>query len=323
MQTSALSSRELQLLNITNLVQAFKTDPDLALIEQEKVPEIMQTIYAVSGCDYVSFFSGLGKATFLRYFFQYASFITAGSSYHSSTAGTLADTDLDSNYELGYLAFLRLVGTVYFKKYSTGFDTRSPVSHFMRFSTEPREQQHSKWIESIRETIWVRTKSEREMVPSDDALMLHWKRSCWVIHMWSQANRAQQVFKPLAGNGWEMVDGEIQVVWDSDENIEEVRSRVKLLTTGCKCVTGCDTNRCGCRKNGKSCSAGCHCKNCLNVSAAVPMDTSPPDKQMSIAAISEQVSAESRETEDTADWISHVAENDTSYNSGTDSEEET
>ena len=62
----------------------------------------------VCGLKDVSFFSGLGKATFLHYFFQYASFITAGSSHHPTTAGTLADTDLDSNYELGYLAFLRL-----------------------------------------------------------------------------------------------------------------------------------------------------------------------------------------------------------------------
>ena len=116
MQISALNSRELQLVNITNLVQAFKADPDLALLEQDKIPEIMQTVYAVSGCDYISVFSGLGKATFLRYFFQYASFITAGSSHHSSTAGTLADIHLDSNYESGYLAFLRLVGTIYLKK---------------------------------------------------------------------------------------------------------------------------------------------------------------------------------------------------------------
>lgn len=48
MQISALSSRELQLLNITNLVQAFKTDPDLALIEEEKAPKIMQTIVSKS-----------------------------------------------------------------------------------------------------------------------------------------------------------------------------------------------------------------------------------------------------------------------------------
>ena len=322
MQISALSSRELQLLNITNLVQAFKTDPDLALLDQEKLPAIMQRVYAVSGCDYVSFFSGLGKATFLRYFFQYATFITAGSSHHLSTEGTLADTDLDSNYELDYLAFLRLVGTIYFKKYNTGFDTSSPFTHFMRFSTEPTTnelQHHNKWIENIRETTWVRTKSEREMVPSNDALMLHWKRSCWVIQMWSQANHAQQVFKPLTGNGWEVQDGEIKVVWDSEKNIDHVRSRVKILTTGCKCITGCETNRCGCKKNGKSCSAGCNCKNCLNVNATIPTDTSTSDQKMSITAISEQVSVEPIDTEDTMDWI--TTEDEAPCDSDTDNDD--
>jgi hypothetical protein len=88
MQISALSSKELQLVSITNLVQPFKTDPDLALLEQEKVPEIMQTVYAVSGCDY-SFLQRTRKSYVPALFFQYASFITAGSSYHSSTVGTL------------------------------------------------------------------------------------------------------------------------------------------------------------------------------------------------------------------------------------------
>ena len=158
------------------------------------------------------------------------------------------------------------------KKYSTGFDTCSPLSHHMKFSTESREE-HSKWIESTRETIWVWTKSECEMVPSNDALMLHWKWYCWVIHIWREANRGQQVFKPLAGNGWEIVNSEIQVVWDSQENIEDVRSSVEQLT-GCQCVTDCDTNRYGCRKNGKLYSAGCNCKICQNTSAALPTNTS-------------------------------------------------
>ena len=34
--------------------------------------------FVVSGCDYVTFFSQLGKAIFMRYFFRYASFISAG-----------------------------------------------------------------------------------------------------------------------------------------------------------------------------------------------------------------------------------------------------
>ena len=79
-------------------------------------------------------------------------------------------------------------------------------------------------------------KSEREMVPSDEALMLHWKRSCWMLQMWNQANRTHQIFKPLAGNGWKVQDGELQVVWDSEQNMDAFRNRVKQLTTGCKCV---------------------------------------------------------------------------------------
>ena len=316
MQTSALSSRELQVLIVTHLVWAFLTNLDLALIDQNKLHTIMQTVYAVSGCDYVSFFSGLGKATFLRYFLQYATFITAGSSHNQSTAGTLADTDLDSNYELGYLAFLRLIGMVYFKKCSTGFDTNSPVTHFMSFASQPK--QHTK---CIRETIWVRTKSEQEMVPSDDALMMHWKRSCWVVDMWGRADRAEQPVKPMTGNGWEVIDSRLQVVWDSERNRDQVRNRVKMLTTGCGCITGCDSNRCKCKKVGNLCSAGCHCKNCLNVKVAVPSTHSPTDKQMHIAANNEQVNTEPQgEAEDTLDWIG--GRDDDLYRSESDTEEE-
>ena len=39
---------------------------------------------------------------------------------------------------------------------------------------------------------------------------------------------------------------------------------------------------------------------------------------MSIAAINEQISAEPRETVDTADWISQAAENEPPNNSSTD-----
>jgi len=81
-----------------------------------------------TGCDYISFFSQLGKATFLRYFFQYASFITGG-----EQPGTLADTQLNErSYKLGFLAFMRLIGTVYFMKHATGFNTSSSA-HFFQF----------------------------------------------------------------------------------------------------------------------------------------------------------------------------------------------
>lgn len=33
------------------------------------------------------------------------------------------------------------------------------------------EEQHSKWLDSIRQTIWYRTKFENEMIASDDATL--------------------------------------------------------------------------------------------------------------------------------------------------------
>ena len=42
---------------------------------------------------------------------------------------------------------------------------------------------------------------------------------------------------------------------------------------------------------------------------------------MSSAAFSEQVTAESRETGDTTDWIGHATENEAHYDSSTDSED--
>ena len=86
--TSAVNSCQLRLLNLTSLVQALYNDPDLAHIDPNLRPQILQTLFVVSGCDYISFFSRLGKATFLRYFYQYASFISSG---NQTNPGTLAD----------------------------------------------------------------------------------------------------------------------------------------------------------------------------------------------------------------------------------------
>ena len=145
-------------------------------------------LFITSGCDYISFFSNIGKASFLRYFFQYASFITSNK---PETPGTLADTSLkEKTYEIGFLAFIRLIGTIYFKKCATAFETSSPEAHFHKFITHSQtiKEQHLNWLNDIRENIWDRIKFENEMIPSSDALYLHWKRSCWISHMWQQAD---------------------------------------------------------------------------------------------------------------------------------------
>ena len=59
------------------------------------------------------------KDIFLRYFYQHAEFISSGK---HNLPGTLADVDIEGNkINSGFLAFLRLIGTVYFKKHSSGF----------------------------------------------------------------------------------------------------------------------------------------------------------------------------------------------------------
>ena len=123
-QISPINSKQLKFLDMSALILAFQNDPDLVNIEVGILPHVFQTMYVCTGCDYTSFFSQIGKATFLRYFFQYAAFITGRNS-----KGTLADTGLEEeSCNSGFFAFLRLIGTVYFKKHITCFETSSPVS---------------------------------------------------------------------------------------------------------------------------------------------------------------------------------------------------
>ena len=138
-QISQINSREVRYLDLKALTCALTHDPDLSSVPSGILPQVIQSVFVCSGCDYISFFSQLGKATFLRYLFQYATFITSG-----QLPGTLTDTSLDGDiYRLGFLAFLRLVGTVYFKKHATTFETHSPATHFLKFAIagkSPQEQ---------------------------------------------------------------------------------------------------------------------------------------------------------------------------------------
>lgn len=60
-QISAVNSRQLKLINMQALIQAFCNDPDQAHVDKTHLPQIMQTLYVVSGCDYISFLATLGK----------------------------------------------------------------------------------------------------------------------------------------------------------------------------------------------------------------------------------------------------------------------
>ena len=105
---NVIGSTQKRILSLSNLKSNLTNDPDLSSIHSNQLPQIFQTLYVVTGSDYTSFFSGLGKVTFMKCFFQHAEFITSGTTY----PGSLSDCSLETNtYELGFLAFLRLIGT--------------------------------------------------------------------------------------------------------------------------------------------------------------------------------------------------------------------
>ena len=67
---------------------------------------------------------------------------------------------------VGFLAFQRLIGVVYFKKHCAAFDVDTPVAHFKcgQQGLTP-EKHHSAWLENIRQTIWSRITYENETDP--------------------------------------------------------------------------------------------------------------------------------------------------------------
>lgn len=96
---SPFSSIEQRLLRLPALLTSFNDDPDLVALEERKIAHIIQTLFVTTGCDYISFFNGLEKATFMQTLFEYSEFITAS---NTSIPSTL------TNETNGFLSFLRL-----------------------------------------------------------------------------------------------------------------------------------------------------------------------------------------------------------------------
>ena len=86
-----------------------------------------------------------------------------------------------------------------------------------------------------------------------------WKRVCWVLDLWQQADLHQIVPKPMTEYGWHINNDSLTIDWDCDSNMKAINERVAGLLKGRCCKTGCETRQCGCKKNDKKCSEGCNC----------------------------------------------------------------
>ena len=56
--------------------------------------------------------------------------------------------------------------------------------------------------------------------------------------------------------GWTRKDGQLTVVWDTAENQAKAEERIDFVLKGCKCQTGCTSDRCKCNKNMRVCEPG-------------------------------------------------------------------
>jgi len=77
----------------------------------------------------------------------------------------------------------------------------------------------------------------------------------------------------------------LAIDWDSDSNVTAIRDRVALIQKGCGCKTGCQTNRCKCKKSNRACGPGCKYQSCTNLP-----QTSPPSQ---VANLDQEGSSES------------------------------
>ena len=178
-QQSKSTTNSPKFIDMTALCNGIKLDSNLSAVQEEHRCQSIQSLYVSTGCDYVSFFTGLGKASFLSAFFQYAKFIASG-----DPIGSIGHTQMDEP-DASFLSFVRLVGCTYFKAHSSAFKLETPVAQF--YSVEnPKTpwDHHAQWLSAIRKEVWLRADNDSKTVPSIEALQLHWKRSVWVIGMW-------------------------------------------------------------------------------------------------------------------------------------------
>ena len=111
------------------------------------------------------------------------------------------------------------------------------------------------------------------------------------------------VLEPITEYGWTLSDNKLAVLWDTPQYIEAIRQRVRLLLKQCKCVTGCTTKRCSCKRNNTQCSEGCQCTNCLNM----PRIEGSKDIDLAEIALEEEVTTDitqlDADTDELLDWV--------------------
>ena len=90
--------------------------------------------------------------------------------------------------EEGFLAFLWLIGTLYFKKHYAAIlslkGAETPQQLFNAQEKQLPKDMHLQWYNSIRAIMSDRITTEQDRMPSHTSMLRHWLRSCWIAGMW-------------------------------------------------------------------------------------------------------------------------------------------
>ena len=218
-------------MSMYTLQDALLSDPDLETIPEEQRAKTIQALFALTGCDFTSFFSGLGKVTFFNTFMKNTRFIVET----DSLPGDLTDNVFTTE---GFMAFTRLVGCTYFSKHHSAFggtQTPSSLYYSLQQSGTTEYDTHCKWLSTIRDAVWQRIYFEDDLIPTIDALQRHYKRALWVINYWRQSISNVMDLPPLQSHGYVKVGEKVMPEWDSEANIQCIKERVNFLLKGCCC----------------------------------------------------------------------------------------
>jgi hypothetical protein len=185
--------------------------------------------HSFTGCDTVSFFSGVGKK---KAWDVWGAFEDVTTTFLKLAEPPCKLTTTDR------AALERFVVLLY-DKTSNCLDVNSARRHL--FSKKGRQ------IENV--------------PPTSEALLQHSKRAIYQGgFIWGQADRPVQTLPDPSAWGWQFAAGRWEPFWTSLPEASRVCR--ELLKCGCK--KACRTKQCGCQKEGLQCTALCSCA-CLSL----------------------------------------------------------